>query len=87
MIDHNQIYRWQRDNLIETYKLLHNYYSITPNTLFTISQEKRTRGHSMKLFYPTVNQSIAHNFFMIQFINPWNDLPESIVFCKFSLII
>ena len=53
--------RWQRD-LIETYKLLHNYYNIT---LFTFSHEERTRGHSMKLFYPTVNYSTRHNFFTI----------------------
>ena len=57
--------RRQRGHLIETYKLLHNYYNITPNTLFTFSHEERTRGHSMKLFYPTVNYSTRHNFFTI----------------------
>ena len=49
--------RQQRGDLIETYKLLHNYYNIIPNTLFTFSHKERTRGHSMKLFYPTVNYS------------------------------
>ena len=51
MIDHKQIDWWQRGDLIE---LLHNYYNITSNTLFTISGEERTRGYSMKLFYPNV---------------------------------
>ena len=37
--------RRQRGDLIETYKLLHNYYNITPNTLFTIFPEERNRGH------------------------------------------
>ena len=33
----------------------------------------------MKLFYPTVNFSTRHNFFIILIINPWNSLPESII--------
>ena len=33
----------------------------------------------MKLFYPTVSYSTRHNFFMIRIINPWNNLPESII--------
>ena len=53
--------------------------NITPNSLFTFSHEERTRGHSMKLFYPTVNYSTRHNFFTIQIINLWNNLPESII--------
>ena len=71
--------RWQRGDLIETYKLLHNYYNITPNILFTFSHEERTRGHSIKLFYPIVNYSTRHNFFTIRIINLWNNLPESII--------
>ena len=40
------------------------------------SHEERKRGHSMKLFYPTVNYLTRHNFFTIRISNPWNEFPE-----------
>ena len=53
--------------------------TLPPNTLFTFPCEEKTRGNSMKLFYPTVNYWTRHIFFMIPIINLWNNLPESII--------
>ena len=42
--------KWQRGDLIVTYKLLNGYYSIYPTIFFTMSNVYTTRGHHCKLF-------------------------------------
>ena len=42
--------RRQRENLIETNKILKGYYNIEWSQLFVLNQFQPTRGHSMKLY-------------------------------------
>ena len=72
-------YRRLRGDMIETYKITHNYYdSLTTNSLFTLS-ETNTRSHKFKLLKPRVNTNIFLNFFTNRVINKWNGLPCKVV--------
>ena len=43
-------YRWERADVIQVYKILHDTDKVDKNKLFTLSEFTSTRGHSLKLF-------------------------------------
>ena len=55
--------RRQRGDMIETYKILHNYYNIEPSLFFTSNDLSTTRSHSLKLLKERSRLLVRHNFF------------------------
>ena len=73
------VYRRQRGDMIEVYKVVTGKYDICPDNLFTRSTNTRTRGHSLTLDRRWAENSIRKNFFTVRTIKDWNSLPESVV--------
>ena len=73
-------FRRLRGDLIEVYKIVHEYYDpITTKSLFCLSRNTNTRGHNLKLEHKTINTSLYHHFFTNRVITPWNSLPPQVV--------
>ena len=73
-------YRRLRGDLIEVFKITHNYYDYrTTSTLFTKAYNEATRGHEFKLQKTNVNYKKFGNFFTNRIINIWNNLPNDII--------
>ena len=70
-----------RGQLIETFKILSGKYEFNHEKLFKFSDTSNTRGHTMKLYKPTLKKGLMlrKNFFNIAIINTWNDLPQGVV--------
>ena len=58
--------RRQRGDMIETYKILNNYYNIEPSLFFTLNGSSTTGGHTLKLFKERSRLLVRHNFFQIE---------------------
>ena len=75
-------FRRLRGDLIEIYKMTHNFYdTVTTNSLISFNQTS-TRSHKYKLLKPRVNTSTFLHFFTNRIINVWNNLPGNIVEAK-----
>ena len=78
---HSLYCRWQRRDLIETYKII-NQYVTNPDDIFTRTSGGTIRGHTIKLFKPRVNTAMRQYFFISRVINYWNNLPQDVVSAK-----
>jgi len=69
-----------RGDLIYTYKLFQDASAVKPDKYFQ-RVNNCTRGHSLKLFKPTLQKNLLlrKNFYSIRVINKWNELPETVV--------
>ncbi len=65
--------------MLQTYKILHQEYDIDQEIFFKPPADKRTRGHSFKLFKDRVENPSRRQFFSNRVIRMWNDLPEEVV--------
>jgi len=69
-----------RGDLIETYKLLTHKERIDPNQFFSVSDsEYALRGHSLKLFKPSVRLNVRKHFYSYRVIDSWNQLRQHVV--------
>ena len=71
-------YRRLRGDLIEVYKVF-NRYSTSPDDLFTLHANNRTRGHRLKLQKSRCTKTIRARSFTQRVINNWNSLPDHVV--------
>jgi len=71
--------RYDRGDLIETFKILKQHYNISPNSFFTMSRDHRTRGHSLKLLQDKYRTDNRKFFFTNRVVQQWNNLPELLV--------
>ena len=71
--------RYDRGDLIETFKILKQHYNISPNSFFTMSRDDRTRGHSLKLFQDKYHTDTRKYFFTNRVVHQWNRLPELLI--------
>ena len=55
--------RYNRGDLIETFKILNHHYTFSPNSFFEIFHYQRTRGHNFKLGLPKFRCDIRKYFF------------------------
>ena len=67
--------RLLRADLIQYWKILNRKSCISPGDIFLLSPETRTRGHRLKLFYPTINTDVRKRSFSVRRIHIWNSLP------------
>ena len=70
--------RLLRADLIQYWKVL-NKSCIHADRLFTILTHSRTRGHSLKLFHPSVSTDVRRRFFSVRCVQKWNCLPGDAV--------
>ena len=71
-------YRRARGDIIETYKYLHNIYTVDSNPL-TLEPRVTTRGHNLKLQKRRYHKPLRKNFYSFRVVNPWNRLPDEVV--------
>ena len=71
-------YRRKRMDMIQTFKIINNMDSLPVNELFEFS-ETSTRGHTKKLKKPRCIKSFRSNSFCARVIDPWNNLPQTII--------
>ena len=67
--------RLLRADLIQHWKTVHGKSCISPGDIFLLSPETHTRGHCLKLFYPTVNNYVRKCSYSARRIDIWNSLP------------
>ena len=73
------LFRRRRGDMIETFKILHEYYDpASTNNLFVINNNI-TRGHPLKLLKRNVHTNLFKHFFTNRVVNSWNALPKSVV--------
>ena len=75
-------YRRRRSDLIQVYRIIKSVDNINSASFFTLSQNQRNRGHSLKLVKPRANSSLRLNSFSLRVINDWNDLSDETVNSK-----
>lgn len=73
------IYRRQRAELIQIFKIMKGIDRVDINKFFQLVHESRTRGHSMKVRKPKCKSVLRQNSFSVRSCNNWNSLPDSAV--------
>ena len=78
--------RRKRGDMIEVFKLLKGYDLLRMEGNFLKldngSNNRKTRGHSLKLSKPRHRTWKRHQFFSSRVVDDWNRLPESVVTCQ-----
>ena len=70
-------YRQLRNDLIQTFKLMHGIDNIDSNNIFSINEYDKTRNSTMKLYKLQSRSLIRSNYFSNRVNNTWNKLNES----------
>ena len=70
-------YRQTRNDLIQTYKVLHGIDNIDRNKIFCLNEYTKTRNSTMKLFKSQSKSSTRCNYLANRINNTWNNLKES----------
>jgi hypothetical protein len=71
-------YRRHRQDLIETYKLIHKHTKIAYTDVLPPIQTSTTRGHSLKLTKQRTNTTKHSTALRHRIVNSWNKLPETV---------
>ena len=66
-------------DLILCYNIVHGHNSSSFNDFFSFSNNPSSRGHSLKLAFPTAKSDIRKYFFSTRVVKIWNALPTNIV--------
>jgi hypothetical protein len=76
-------YRRVRGDLIEVFKIVHNFYDpLTTKSLLKLNNKGVTRGHNFKLTKSFTNTHQFKFFFTNRIITSWNNLPAEAVDAK-----
>ena len=68
-----------RGDMIETYKIMQGRSKVDRGKLFSLSQNTRTRGHTLKLSAGRVRTDKRKYFFTQRIVSLWNSLPHNVV--------
>jgi hypothetical protein len=71
--------RFNRGDMIETFKLISHHYNISPDYFFTLSNIHRTRGHRFKLAVQKFHLDSRKFFFSNRVAPLWNGLSDHLV--------
>ena len=66
-------------DLVSAYKIIFGHLKIDCNQFFSISSERRTRGHHYRLRCNVARTETRRRFFAYRVVKPWNILPADIV--------
>ena len=72
-------FRRVRGDMIETFKYVNGHYDVDMSSLFMLSTNSRTRGHSRRLTKIRCKSALRSHFFSHRVVNVWNSLPEEVV--------
>ena len=70
-------YRQLRNDLIQTFKVMHGIDNIDKSSIFSINEYDKTRNSTMKLYKLRSNSLVRSNYFANRVNNTWNKLQES----------
>jgi ribonuclease P/MRP protein subunit RPP40 len=73
------VVRRARGDLIETFKILKGFDNIDYKIFFTLAEDLRIRGHSLKIVKNRCNTIVRSSFFSQRCVNLWNGLPENVI--------
>lgn len=73
------VYRRERGDMIETYKILNGQVDSTGRSLLNIAEQGYTRGHSKKLQKHYCRTALRSHAFRNRVVDNWNALPETVV--------
>ena len=65
--------------MFETYKIMQGMSKVDRGKLFSLSQNTRTRGHTLKLRAGRVRTDKRKYFFTKRVVSLWNSLPQDVV--------
>ena len=68
-----------RGDLIQVFKMIKGIDGVDYRNYFQLSNERRTRGHSLKLVKTRSHLELRRNFFSLRIIDNWNKLPQAVV--------
>ncbi len=70
--------------LLSEFNLLMGFEKVGRSRFFTRAENCSTRGHSLKLYKPTLHKNLncRKHFFSQRVINDWNELPKEVVSAK-----
>lgn len=71
--------RRSRGDLIETLKILHNYYDCCLTNMFSFNQVTSLRGHNFKLRKSKYSKKCREHFLSNRIVPLWNSLPATCV--------
>ena len=71
--------RLLRADLIQYWRILTGRSCIQPESLFTLSHNRHTRGHPLKLLVPDCRTDNRQRSFACRRIKDWNNLPQHVV--------
>ena len=72
-------YRRLRGDMIEVYKILHDYYEDQVAPTLSLNTANRTRGNSLKLVCSRFKYDVRKYSFCMRVTSVWNSLPEHVV--------
>ena len=72
-------YRRMRGDMIEVFKILHNYYNSDVAPKLTLNNASVTRGNSLKLLNRSFHCDLRKYSFPARVVNTWNSLPNVVV--------
>ena len=73
-------YRRARGDMIETFKIIKQYYDHhSTKGFFKLQDKSITRGHPFKIAKQTCKSSAYAHFFTNRIVNQWNSLPNTVV--------
>ena len=72
-------YRRLRGDMIETFKILNKCYDQQVANFLPLHPNKRTRGHSQKLFKRRPRLDVRKYSFSYRIVDAWNSLPEKVI--------
>ena len=72
-------YRRLRGDMIEVFKILHNYYDLDVAPKLVLNNTSFTRGNSLKLLNHTFRYDLRKYSFPARIVNVWNSLPNTVV--------
>jgi hypothetical protein len=73
------MYRRERADILQVFKILHKYEEVNIKISLTLSQNRSTRGHTLKLDKVHQLSRFSQNRFSNRVINNWNSLDNSTV--------
>ena len=74
--------RRSRADLIEVFKIMKGMSPISAGSMFELSTEINTRGHSLKLAKHRCNTELRKYFFSERVVDRWNTLDERCIEAK-----
>ena len=72
-------YRKQRENMIETFKIITGRVRLDPTLFFTFVSDTSRHGHIYKLYKQHAPRRVRVQSFGIRIMNEWNNLPRWVV--------